>query len=196
MRIVLAFALAFGGCAFSPSKGPPRAVTDEPAPQTPRPAAHSLRLGWVAWGTPSRIYYCNRRLDDQGNPVGVTGPCWRLEAGESEPHRMVAWMNAEHPDATTPDAFPGGKCRVELEDAQLVPAPRPARAWLVAPSGKTLLDEWTPDPKVVGDLFAVEVSFAPEGKWMALVHLAVGLGEGERSVEFAGAAIRPLPGCR
>jgi hypothetical protein len=190
----LALLSLLAGCAFSPSKGPPRAGAHQ-SPEL-RAASHSARLGWLTWSNPTTILYCNRRIDDQGNPVGVTGPCSRLEAGEQTPHRIVDWTNAGRPDSTAPTAGPWDRCSIELEDAQLVPTPKPARAFVVSPTGKTLIEEWTPDPKINGDVFALEVSFSPEGKWMAVARLAIGLGEGERTIEVSGVNIWPVPACR
>jgi hypothetical protein len=191
MRSAL-WACLLSGCAFSPTKGAPRA---RETPGGRHLAAHSLRLGWLTWSNPTTVLYCNRRIDDQGNPVGVTGPCWRQEAGDA-PHRIVTWTNAGRPDPAPPTQGPWDRCAIELEDAQLVPVAKPARAFVVSPTGKTLIEEWTADPKLNGDLFALEVSFSPEGQWMAVAKLAIGLGEGERTVEMAGVDILPVPACR
>jgi hypothetical protein len=184
------------GCAYRPAQGPPveNGSANANANASAANAPARLRLGWVTWPNDDTLVYCNRRLDDAGNPVGVTGPCFRQPA-EKEPHRMVAFTNVERPDPTPPDRGPWPACRIELEAAQLVPAPTPARAWLVAPSGRTLLEEWTPPADVNGDAFQLEATFSPKKTWMALTHLAIGLGEGERSIEIAGATIRRTPPC-
>jgi hypothetical protein len=149
-----------------------------------------MRLGWITWSDVNEIVYCNQRLDDDGNRIGVLGPCWHLVAGES-PKKMMSWLNAGRADDTSPNQVPWQRCSVELKgDAQS------ATATIVSPTERAPLDEWKPDAKVGGDLFAVELSFSPEGKWMALAHLGVHLGEGERIIEFSSVEIRPVPACR
>ena len=60
------------------------------------------------------------------------------------------------------------------------------------PTGREPIDDWKPDATVGGDIFADELSFSPEGKWMAVAHLGIHLGEGERIIEIHGAT-SPLP---
>src|SRR5262249_35116460 len=128
--------------------------------------------------------------DDGGAQVGVLGPCWRLVAGEA-PRKMLSWLNAGRPDDSAPNAVPWSRCSVELKgDVQ------GATATLVTPTGRETLEDWKPSAEVGGDLFGVELSFSPEGRWMALVRVAVHLGEGERIVEIPEVEIRPVPACR
>ena len=64
----------------------------------------------------------------------------------------------------------------------------------MTPTGRDTLDDWKPDATVGGDLFADELSFSPEGKWMAIVRLGIHLGEGERIIEIHGVAdLEPHP---
>jgi hypothetical protein len=190
----MAVVLLAGGCAYRPVPGPPRATSPPSANAAPS-GPPRLRLGMVTWTREDRLVYCNRRLDDAGTPVGVSGPCFSLVAGAEEPHRIVAFSNAERADTSPPDAFPSDKCRIELAAGRFAPDVAPARATLVGPSGRQLLDEWTPPPEVQADAFQIEATVSPRGTWLALVRLAIGLGEGERTVEIAGASIRKTPPC-
>jgi hypothetical protein len=153
-----------------------------------------VRLGWVAWADDKTLFACTRRVDDAGAPVGVLGPCAQYD--DAGRHAILSWANTEAPDRTRSDASPLPGCRVALEDAQLAPEPKPARAWLVAPSGRVLLDAWQPEATLTADAYAVEPSFSPDGKLVAYVHVAVGLGEGERIVEVAGVKLAPAPSCK
>jgi hypothetical protein len=181
--------LALGACK-------PLPATKTAAAATATPGGERMRLGWITWNNADELMYCNRRIDDNGNPVGVLGPCWRLAAGEAAPHKMVSWLNIGRMDDKLPDVGPWPRCSVELEPAKLLPKAEPARAWLRSPSGRNVLDEWAPDAGVNGDAFVIELSFSPEGKWMAVAHLAIGLGEGERAVDFSSVTLRELPACR
>jgi hypothetical protein len=192
VRITLLLLLC--GCIYKPSTGPAVDMTPRPSPQPApeKPRAHDLRFGWTAWNSDSTLFYCNRRLDDNGNPIGVTGPCFKVRADDPNPHRLVAFLNVNQAEKTPPNAAPPG-CRIELEDAQLVPQKKPARAWLVGHAGKKLLEEWLPDAE--GDVFVVETTPSPDGKLLGILRVAIGIGEGERTVEIAGARVIPAPSC-
>jgi hypothetical protein len=113
-----------------------------------------------------------------------------MTAGEP-PKQMLSWLNAGRPDATPPNATPWDRCSVELHgDTQ------GASAIMHTPTGTEPIDEWKPDAKTGGDVFADELSFSPEGRWMAVVHLAIHLGEGERIIEIPSVDIRTIPACR
>jgi hypothetical protein len=149
-----------------------------------------MRLAWVTWSDVNELMYCTRRLDDAGSQVGVLGPCWHQTAGEP-PKKMLSWLNIGRPDRTAPNAVPWGRCAVELtSDTQ------GATATLVTPTSREVLETWKPDASVGGDRFALELSFSPEGQWMAVAHVAVHLGEGERIVEIPSVDIRTVPACR
>jgi hypothetical protein len=149
-----------------------------------------MRLGWVTWSDVNEIIFCTRRLDDSGAAVGVLGPCWRQPAGEP-PRKILSWLNAGRPDATAPTAGPWDRCTVESKgDSQ------GATATLLTPTGRETIEDWRPDPKIGGDVFAIELSFSPEGRWMAVVRLAIHLGEDERIVEIPSVDIRSVPACR
>lgn len=163
-----------------------------PKPRMPltKPTGALVRLGWVTWSDVNEIVYCNQRLDDNATRIGVLGPCWHEVAGEP-PKKMMSWLNAGRADDTPPNAVPWQRCSVELHgDAQS------ASATLVSPTGREPIDEWKPDATVGGDLYADELSFSPEGKWMAVAHLGIHLGEGERIIEIHGVDIKPVPACR
>ena len=152
------------------------------------------RLGWLTRDDPDTLVTCNRRVDDQGNGVGILGPCAKVGT-DGVSHTIVSWTNAEHPDTSAADAGPWHGCWLELDDAQLVPRETPARAWFVTPGEKRLLEEWHPEPTLTADQYRLEASISPEHKWLALAHLAIGLGEGERIVEIPAARLLPLPDC-
>jgi hypothetical protein len=162
------------------------------APAKPRvvvplsPNGHPIRLGWITWSDVNELIYCTRRLDDDGNQEGNLGPCWRQSAGD-KPKKMFAWLNAGRPDDSAPDNGPWDRCAAEVKNATAV---------LVTPTERTLIDDWRPTLDTHGDRFLVELSFSPEGKWMAVEHVAVHLGEGERIVEIPSVEIRPVPACR
>jgi hypothetical protein len=187
-RALVLAALAALACGCVSSRGQRVRAAYAPGPARPRLAA-------VMWPTASGFIYCQRRLDDDARPIGVAGPCFRMDAGERDPHRIVSWASLGRFDGTPPNAGPWDRCHAELEDAR-PHEHRPARAWLVTPTGRTLVEEWSPEPELTGDVFTLELSFAPEGQWMAVEHVMVGLGEGERTVEVTGVALRPVPACR
>ena len=172
-------ALALAGCHAPRARAPLQAPSGAP-----------LRLGWITWSDVNEIVYCNRRLDDNGGQIGVLGPCWRQTAGE-RPKKILSWLNAGRPDESPPTAVPWQRCFVERAgDTQ------GARLTLRTPTETETLEDWKPDATVGGDVYGLEVSFSPEGRWMAVVRLAIHLGEGERIVEIPSVDIRPVPACR
>ncbi|HWE27885.1 MAG TPA: hypothetical protein VHB97_07775 [Polyangia bacterium] len=140
------------------------------------------RLGWITWSDVNEIVYCNQRLDDAGNRVGVLGPCWQEAAGEP-PKKMMSWLNAGRPDETLPNAVPWQRCSVELHDGSAV---------MHTPTTQQQLELW----HAAGNDAHTELSFSPEGKWMAIVDLVVHRGEGEQIVEIDHVLIEPVPACR
>jgi hypothetical protein len=149
-----------------------------------------MRLGWVTWSDVNEIVYCNQRLDDNGIRIGVLGPCWHQTAGEP-PKKMMSWLNAGRPDDTSPNAVPWHRCSVDFTSAH-----DGATATLITPTGREPIDDWKPDATVGGDVFADELSFSPEGKWMAVLRLGIHLGEGERIIEIHSVDIKEVPACR
>jgi hypothetical protein len=67
---------------------------------------------------------------------------------------------------------------------------------MVTPTGREPLEDWKPEARSAADAYDVEVSFSPEGKWMAVVHVAIHLGDGERIIEIPSVDIRAVPACR
>jgi hypothetical protein len=187
--------LAVSGCIFRPAKGPGRDATvadgarPSPSPQKPQP--HSLRFAWTAWNNDTTLFYCNRRLDDSGNQIGVLGPCYKVIL-DDRPRMLAAFTNVNRPETTPPNTGPKG-CTIELEDAQLYPEKKPARVWLVGKEGKQQLEEWLPDSE--GDVFVLETTLSPDGKLLGILRVAVGLGEGERAIQVAGARVIAAPSC-
>jgi hypothetical protein len=162
------------------------APTQRKTPVTTAPNGQRLRLGWITWSDVNELIFCTRRLDDDANQVGNLGPCWRQAAGD-QPKKMFAWLNAGRPDDTPPNRGPWDRCLAEIKDTTVV---------LATPTERTLLDDWKPGNDVQGDRFTVELSFSPEGKWMAVEHVAIHVGEGERIIEIPSVEIRPVPACR
>lgn len=160
-----------------------------------------LRLAAVMWPSATSIITCTRRLDDSARSVGVPGPCRKLEAGEPEPQKVLSWATLGRFDGSAPDAPPpssGGRCHIELVKGQLGPSARPATATWVTPTRRESLDSWTPgaEPASVDmDAYTIETSLAPEGEWLAILRVAVGLGDGERVVEVARARLLRIPAC-
>lgn len=180
--LALAAALVGSSSCWHNVNPRPRAVT--------APNGGLLRLGWITWSDVNEVVFCTRRLDDGGNQVGVLGPCWRQTVGD-KPKKLFSWLNGGRSDDTPPNSGPWQRCAVKLESTN-----KEAKATLLTPTGSEPLDDWTPPPEVNGDLFADELSFSPEGKWMAVLHLAVHLGEEERIIEPSWVDIRPVPACR
>jgi len=181
VHLLVAALLAAAACKPT-SGGPPAFKSSTGAP---------MRLGWVTWSDVDELVFCNRRLDDEGQSVGVLGPCWRQAAGEP-PKSLMSWLNAGRPDASPPLAGPWDRCVAESKGDS-----SGAVATLLTPTGREPIEDWKPDAsKIGGDVYAVELSFSPEGKWMAVVHLAIRHGAGERVVEIPSVDIRSVPACR
>lgn len=163
-----------------------------PSPKLPQKTASGapFRLGWVTWSDVNELIYCNRRLDDGGEQTGVLGPCWQELAGE-RPKKLFSWLNGGRPDETPPNAGPWQRCAIELKGDS-----HGATATLLTPTGREPIEAWKPDASVAGDVYALELSFSPEGKWMAVLRLGVHLGDGERIVEVSSVDIRTVPACR
>ena len=194
MRPLVVAALAAAACA---SQTPTVATTSEPRVEVKRAVGKNVpkepRLGWVTWDDDTLVA-CNRRIDDEGRSAGVLGPCKRVGA-DGVLHTIVSWTNFERPDASLADAGPQPICSLELQPTR-APDTQPATVMLVQPSGTVELEAWKPESGLTADEYRVEASFSPDGKWMALVHLAIGLGEGQRTVEIAGVRRVPRPVCR
>lgn len=179
-----------GGCAK-------RAVVPE-GPMSAADAAkrgERMRMAWVSWPDIDAMLYCTRRLDDYALQVGMPGPCWRHPAG-GEATRIFSWFSLSRPDSSSPLRSVADRCHVELEEAVTTPEPAPARAYWVTPTERVLIEEWMPERETPGDRFLIELSFSPESKWMAVLHVAVDVGDGERIVRVDASAVRPIPACK
>jgi hypothetical protein len=192
-RIAVVAALV-ASCASQSPRVEPRTAAKAGRPTLTAPDKPRPRLGWVSWLDAETLYGCDRRVDDNGNTLGVMGPCWKIGV-DNVKHKMISWANAEAPDRSPANAGIWDKCRLVLEDARLVPPQAPARLVLESPSGRTTLDEWAPPSDVEGDAFQLEATFEPDGKRLGIVRLAIGLGEGERIVRIAGARLVDVPIC-
>ena len=183
MKLTLVSVLFAAACA-------PQVAATRPLLTRSQQAAARPKLGWIAWQDESSVLYCNRRVDDDGNPIGVLGPCKQRALG-GDAKSVMSWLNSESPDSAS--QAPAG-CAVDAVDADLVQH-KPARAEWVAPSGRAPLDEWQPDPKLQADVYRIEASFSPEGQTLALAHVAIHVGEGERIIEFADVKLLAMPAC-
>jgi hypothetical protein len=131
------------------------------------------RLAYVAWGA---------RLD--GQPTTCPGT---IDDEAKFTAKSLACAKGIR-DTSSPDAV--GTCSFRRDDAVLVPTVKPARLYL----GDKLLVEWTPDTD--GDQFTLEPSLSPDRKTLAVLHVAIGLGEGTRTVETAKVTLLPAPDCK
>ena len=162
---------------------------------------HTERLAVTGWSQAGAFWACSQRTAEFGQP-GRTGRCLVVEkAGDAAMQHEFA-EGAITPDAAReggrPDAAPG-RCRVLFEDLTGdpgLPAEAAAKATLYGPPAPIALDAWKPPRTLDGDYFAVETSFSPDGKRLAIVHTAVGVGEGERSAEVVSVEVRAAPDCR
>ena len=128
------------------------------------------RLAFVAW-LDGKPITCPGTLDDEAKFTPKSPACMQGAR-----------------DTSSPDA--AGRCRFRREDAVLVPALKPARLFV----GDKLLAEWTPDTD--GDQFTLEPSLSPDGRQLAVLHVAIGLGEMTRTVETAKVTLLPAPDCK
>lgn len=190
--------LLFAGC-------PRRGVEQPVAPPPPTVAGpkvvlpdggvrHTERLSRVAWKGAS-FGACGRRTTEPRVP-GVVHGCVVVER-PGQPAAPLDWTSdrAFLVDDAAVDRGPG-ECRVAFDDAPGDPGAPAARATLLGPKARLPLDEWKPENTVDGDYFAVETSFSPDGKWLGIVHTAVGIGEGEQRIDVIAAELRPAPVCR
>jgi hypothetical protein len=170
MRLPCAAACLLAACATQSPSVEVRHQIGLRAPEEPR-------LGWVTWADDETLVGCSRRIDDEGNPVGVLGPCKKV-GPDGVVRPLVSWLNAEAPDRS-PLGF-----RVEPSRR---PDEAPARLW----AGKMLIEAWTPEKELTADEYRVEATRSPAGKWLGLVHLAIGIGEGQRTIEVTGLRLIP-----
>ena len=159
-----------------------------------RAVRHTERLALVAWKG-SLFGACGRLTTEPAVP-GVAKGCVVV----GEPAAAAApldWTSDRGfvRDTSPADAGPNG-CRVLFDDAPGDPSAPPARATLQGQAAQLPLDAWRPQSTVDGDYFAIETSFSPDGKWLGVVHTAVGIGEGEQRIEVVSAELRPAPVCR
>ncbi len=189
-RLFLVAALALAGCPKRDA-----APTSPPPPPSAGPrgpdggAHHTERFASAAWRPDGAFRTCGER---GGRPAGCKAVARPGEpAADSPSEGDVRYL----PDRAPFDAAPGG-CRVLFDDATGDPGAPAARATLKGPAAATPIDAWKAPPNVDGDYFAVETSFSPDGKWLAVIHTAVGLGADERLVEVKDVEVRPAPPCR
>jgi len=158
----------------------------------PAPRRQALsRLGWSAgW-----LRACGlRRAERPGQPDAERpGECLirGARADEPPPPALGAPTTPLSPGVLPP------RCTLAYEDAPGDPALAAlAKATLVGPGGRVLLDEWRPPAELDGDYFAIDASLSPDGRWLGIAHLSVGLGVGEQLVRVVAVEVRPAPGCK
>lgn len=174
------------------------------APLSPRPVEpaaavedagihHTVRLGWSAWRADGTFAICGRRTNAFEEAGSLRG-CLAVRAPQL-PAMSLDWTKDASfvHDATPPDRAPGS-CRVLLEDIVPTPLGPPARTTLVSPRQRLKLAEWLPAATIDGDYFTIEASFSPDGRWLALARLAIGIGE-DRTVDVVDVELQPAPPC-
>lgn len=153
------------------------------------------------WPNGKSIIYCTQRIDDNAQPTGVAGPCLRLEAGEQNATKVISWATLGRFERSSPSTVPtsfGGRCKIELTQGQRIPSLRSATLTWVTPTKREVIDDWLPTDEnaiVEADAFTTEATFAPEGEWFAILHVAVSLGDGERVVSVPSAKLLKVPAC-
>ena len=191
---VFAAALSLSACkggASTPSAPPPPVKEGTPVALPADGIHHTERLAWSAWLPSGAFIACGRTTDDFSKQ-GRLGKC--LTAAPGPAPAPATWPAGAARDASPVDAAPAG-CKVLLDDIPGDPGAPPARATLVGPTGKTPLAEWKPPREVDGDYFALETSFSPDGKTLALARTSVGRGEGDQRVDVVSVELRPAPPC-
>lgn len=153
---------------------------------------HRERLAHASWRSDGTFRLCAGR-DADGARGGLR--CVFV-AGPGAQSMIRPWQDDPEfvTDPLPVDRSPDG-CGVLLEDTRGTPDSGPALATFVTHAGTTRLAQWHPGPEVSGDYFALEASFSPDGRWVAVSRLAVGIGVGEKVVEIVGVTIQPAPHC-
>ncbi len=203
---LLACAAALAGCprreVQQPIAAPPPTVAGPPVALPDGGVRHTARLALVAWKG-STVGACGRRTRELGERGAIKGCVVVAEPGQ--PAAPLDWTSERGfvEDRSPVDAAAGdraakgsGGCRVLLEDAPGDPGAPPARATLLSPTGRTPLDAWSPPSTVDGDRFAIETSLSPDGRRLALVHTAIGVGDGDLLIEVVSLELRDAPICR
>jgi hypothetical protein len=185
--------LLLAGC---PNRSAQVEVKRAVSPAAPRKGTRP-RLAWVTWDR-NMVVACNRLVDDDAKTVGQPGPCVRVvgpatPARRGEKYDSIPIEARTLPDNQPADQGPWTDCWLSIEDAQLVPTRKPARLIMHSPTGERDIGFWTPDGE--GDAFHIEASFDPAGKQMAILRVAVGLGEGARTITIADALVVPVYKC-
>jgi hypothetical protein len=201
-RLACALAAAFTLAGCPRRDAPP---TSPPPPQSAGPSGaladggmhHTERLAQAGWRSDGAFQACGDfpwARDQPGKPLRP-GPCLVVARAGELPIAVPAPQPGYAADASPPERAPGG-CRVRFDDAPGDPGAPAARATLVGTTARAALDAWKAPREVSGDYFAVETSFSPDGKWLAIVHSAVGIGEEGRLVGVIDAEVRAAPPCK
>lgn len=187
------------GCRHHPADAP----LSPPPPVSPGPAVtlpdggmrHTIRLAGAGWDAASAFQACARHLDDAGTPRPPFGPCLIVRGPGAAAEAQPAPDRAFFDDTSVSTAAPDG-CHTAFFDVPGDPGAPAARAFLVGPSASALLDSFRPPSTVDGDQFAIETSYSPDHSRLALIHSALGLGDGDRRVDVVAVEMRAAPACR
>jgi hypothetical protein len=175
-----------------PAPAPPDRGAAPSAASRPTPRRQALsRLGWSAgW-----LRACGvRRVERPGQPDDERpGPCVTGGARLDQPPPPSL---SEGATGLAPGVLPP-RCWLSYEDAPGDPAAAAvARATLVGPTGRVVLDQFSPPAETDGDYFAIDASISPDGRLLGIARLSVGLGVGEQLVRVISVEVRPAPTCR
>ena len=190
--------LLVAGCpkrdAALPGQAAGEAVVAAPPPGT----HHTTRLAHGAWRGDGAYGVCGRRSSDL-TVAGQLTRCVVVEHVAASP-RPFDW-SADPSfliDRSPVEAGPAG-CRFRHDDVSGDPSSPAARATLLGLGGDgahdLLIDAWKAPPSVDGDYFAIVTSLSPDGRFLAIVHSAVGIGDSDHIVEVAGVELRLAPPC-
>ena len=128
----------------------------------------------------------------------MLGPCYRI-GPDDVLHHMISGLNDNHPDEIVAvDASPWTAATSSSTRCSSCRRPVPAHASADRPvgaphaSGRVVPAGERDRPRRV----RLEVSFFPGGRWMAVARVAIGVGEGERTLEIAVRPAVPVAACR
>ena len=183
----------------------PNATAEAPAAKelSPPPGSqprHTERFAWVGWrvdGEHAWFGVCDRRTREFAEP-GKLERCRVIADGGGRAFDGDSWSGDERfvRDETSPDFAPG-RCRVWFQDLGGTASSMVASAYHVDENGLSLraIADWHPEPSIEADYLALETSFSPDGKWVALLRSAVGLGSGDLRVDVLNVELRRAPTC-
>ena len=188
--------VALASCQTKSPTAPLPPHKESMTPPAPEPGLHhTLRLAWAGWKNAHEYLACGRRTGELTDK-GRLGKCLAVTAVGQAPVARE-WTDAVTRDESAVASAPmAGGCHVHFTDAQGAPGSPAAVASLMAANGKNVdIASWQPRPEDNGDQFALETSFSPDGTLLAITRVAIGIGEGETSVDVLGVELRAAPAC-